>query len=48
MIAILAELPPYLTPPSVLAAGSDYTLVNIFAVTVIVVAGVVAAIALRK
>lgn len=48
MAAILAEFAPYLTPPCVLAVGSDYTLINIFAVVVIAAAGLASAIALRK
>lgn len=49
MIAILAELPPYLTPsPGVLAVSTNLTVVNIVAAAVIVLAAVAAAIALRK
>jgi hypothetical protein len=48
MTAILAPFASYVTPPSVLAVGSDYTLINIFAVVVITAAGVAAAVALRK
>jgi hypothetical protein len=48
MTAILAEFASYVTPPSVLAVSPDYTLINIFAVVVIVAAGVGAAVALRK
>jgi hypothetical protein len=48
MTAILAEFAPYVTPPSVLAVSSDYTLINIFAVVVIAAMGVGCAIALKK
>jgi hypothetical protein len=42
MTAILAEF------ASVLAVSPDYTLINIFAVVVVVAAGAASAIALRK
>ena len=48
MPAIIAELAPYLTPPNVLAVSSDFTLINIVAVGIITLAGVAAAVALRK
>jgi hypothetical protein len=48
MIAILAELPTYLTPPSVLAVGPNYTLVNILVVAGLAVAGAVAAFSVRS
>ncbi|HEY3240752.1 MAG TPA: hypothetical protein VGL92_14375 [Acidimicrobiia bacterium] len=49
MIAILAEFRPYLTQLSrPLAVGPNYTLPTLIAVAIIAVAGLAAAISLRK
>ena len=48
MTAILAEFAPYVTLPSVVAAQSNFLLINIFTVVVISLVAVGCAISLRK
>ncbi len=48
MTAILAEFAPYVTLPSVVAAQSNFLLINIFTVVVITAFAVGCAVSLRK
>lgn len=48
MTAILAEFAPYVTLPSVVAAQSNFLLINIFTVVVITAFAVWCAVSLRK